>query len=116
MSLFEIWQLSTNKQIKNKIIQLLNISFYSDPTLMQLLIQNTNLAAELCYSIKQDISLSGLYTLKLLAYKIRYHNKILILDQVSLGKSLICLNFMLANTSKLPLQFNGIVLIFFILS
>ena len=59
LSLFEIWQLSTDKQIKNSIIKLFNISFYSDKTLIRLLYENTNLACELCYLIKQEISSNG---------------------------------------------------------
>ncbi len=61
LSLFEIWQLSTDKKIKNSIIKLFNISFYSDKTLIRLLYENTNLACELCYLIKQEISSNGIY-------------------------------------------------------
>ena len=59
LSLFGIWQLASNKNIKNNIIQLFNICAQTDPIIMRILCDSTNLASELCCSIKQDIQLAG---------------------------------------------------------
>ena len=63
LSLFEVWQLtgSSNKLIRNQIIELFNICSYSDPVLLRLLYENTNFPSELLCSIKQDIELLGIF-------------------------------------------------------
>jgi hypothetical protein len=77
--LYEIWQLSTNKSIKNLIIELFNLACHSDSALVSLLYENTNLCCELFCLIKQDITLD---------------------DHVSLIVCLKCLIMMFTNTSQ----------------
>ena len=79
LTLFEIWQLSTNKTIKNNIIQLFNLCCQSDPALISLLYENTNLTSELCSQLKQDITTS---------------------DHLSIVSALKCLITLFTNTER----------------
>lgn len=84
LNLFGIWQLASNKTVKNNIIDLYNICSLTDPIVLRLLFENTNLASELCCKIKQDIEL---------------------MDHVSLHKSCKCLILLITNNSRMQLSF-----------
>ncbi len=57
LNLFEMWQLSTNKRVKNAIIQLFHLVCHSDPSVVSLLYESIHLMPELFCQIKQDIAL-----------------------------------------------------------
>lgn len=84
LSLFGIWQLASNKNIKNNIIQLFNICAQTDPIIMRILCDSTNLASELCCSIKQDIQLA---------------------DHLSLNRSCRCLITLVTYNPRMQLSF-----------
>jgi len=84
-----VWQLATSKKIKNNIIELLNNFAQTDPVILRVLVENTNLTSELCFSIKQDIEL---------------------MDQLSLSKSCKCLVLLVVNNPRMQLSFIGKIL------
>lgn len=86
LSLFVVWQLATSKKIKDNVIELLNMCAQTDPVILRILVENTNLASELCFSIKQNIELS---------------------DQTSLSKECKCLILLVVNNSRMQLSFIG---------
>lgn len=84
LKLFGIWQLTTNKKIKSNIIELFNMCTLTDPVIIKLLFENTNIALELCCSIKQDIELA---------------------DHISLSKTCKCLILLITNNFRMQLSF-----------
>ena len=84
INLFEIWQLSVEKEIKNHIIELLHLCCFSDPTLVSHFYEDINLTSEICCQLKQDFIKCDHYSL---AINLKFLTMLLTNSDLHLTKS-----------------------------
>lgn len=83
--LFEIWQLSTDKEIKNQIIELLNLCCFADSSLVSHFYEDINMTSEVCCQLKLDIVQCDQHSL---AINLRFLTTLLTNSDLNLTKSL----------------------------